>query len=345
MDSTSKGSSWAGNMYQKWENICLENIIAQNQCKYADALGEQFRMMLDEIANDWLNHSDGWVEGPVSDLSLEHDVIAEVCNKARQGLVEYHLNEKLPHCVELKPYVSSVKSLTDDALGDECEDSGHGKRNLVSILSEDRSKNSDDKAENCKDVLEPVRSSANCITALPSPNEAISPISHQNEVMEGELMLSGKSAREGSVSHFGSQQKDHEQQNELSISEDSEWLLNPENLEEPNIRGVLEPNTDLLEEFEDIKLEDCRENTENYEVNLTTVQSHKKMSYKKKLGYAFRSKPQPPKPGEPAQKLCAGINTGIQNRQGMVASSVSTEVVCPKISSSQECCEYDWEFL
>ncbi|KAJ0971737.1 hypothetical protein J5N97_019696 [Dioscorea zingiberensis] len=82
MDFSSKGFSWADNIYQKWGNICLDNILSQKPCKYVGVFGEHFRRMLDEVADDWLNHSDDCVEGPVSDLSLEHNVISEVCKKS-----------------------------------------------------------------------------------------------------------------------------------------------------------------------------------------------------------------------------------------------------------------------
>lgn len=51
----------------------------------------------------------------------EHDIV-EVCNKARQGLDEYHLNKKLHHSTEIYPYVFYVKYLSHDVLVDECGD-------------------------------------------------------------------------------------------------------------------------------------------------------------------------------------------------------------------------------
>lgn len=88
--------------------------------------GEHFRRMLDEVADDWLNHSDDSVAGPVSDLSLEHNVISQVCKKSRLGFDDLNASingmNHVAHCDEDSNCETSEN--LDENLGSHCSDAG-----------------------------------------------------------------------------------------------------------------------------------------------------------------------------------------------------------------------------
>lgn len=97
MNFASRGLAWADNVLQKLENVNLEDIIPKNPSKYVDAVGEHLRKVCEDVADDWLSSfSDGFLKVPVSDLSLEHEVIAEICGNSKIALKECPIIEKLP---------------------------------------------------------------------------------------------------------------------------------------------------------------------------------------------------------------------------------------------------------
>lgn len=59
---------------------------SQDPSLLTDALGEHLKKICEEVANDFLDpFSEGCIKGPVSDLSLEQDIIANICKMSKVG--------------------------------------------------------------------------------------------------------------------------------------------------------------------------------------------------------------------------------------------------------------------
>ncbi|MQM09860.1 hypothetical protein Taro_042741 [Colocasia esculenta] len=93
------GFSWAEDLYQKWENICHNNIIVQEPAKIVDAVGVQVRKIYEEVADDWLNSFSLDNDGASTfDLSLEQDVMTDSCEQSRASHDKDPLSEESLNC-------------------------------------------------------------------------------------------------------------------------------------------------------------------------------------------------------------------------------------------------------
>uniref|UniRef100_A0A1D1ZCB0 Glycerol-3-phosphate dehydrogenase [NAD(+)] n=1 Tax=Anthurium amnicola TaxID=1678845 RepID=A0A1D1ZCB0_9ARAE len=317
-DFASKGLSWAGNLYHRWENICLDNMIVQDTSKFVDAVSEQFRKVCEEVADDLLKpFSDGCVKGPVTDLSLEHDVIAVICNKFKTD----GQDERKQACEILGQKISMAPTKVKGC-------------NCSSEISGDHENVSADFANNPGSLSSADKVPSEFPVNIPGSGSLISHCTIPTE-------QNGTSVSEDEISLVRSMAKAYEQK--CSSSE----------LEMPlTLMEIADTCMGEYEEFEDVKLEDlfdgttqvdCWEDAEKYELTLIPHRAKKSQSYKKKLTDVLNSSLYSLKKNHGAS-FDAAINADLLKTERITSLSVSSGGLEKRDPSTTES-ESEWELL
>uniref|UniRef100_A0A1D1XPK0 Protein FAM59A n=1 Tax=Anthurium amnicola TaxID=1678845 RepID=A0A1D1XPK0_9ARAE len=350
VDFSSKGLSWAENVYQKWENICRDHIVVKEPSKIVDAVGEQFRKIYEEVADDWLNpFSVGHVEVLTSDLSLEQDVIADVCEKPQTSHGEGPINEgllvsptselsisleetaiaSLPDVQDEREEACDITALSPDIRQDKREEACDilNKKTALTPAESNRCSCSSETGDSQEEVSNSLTSASRSVSLQ---SVAVFPSEYPGDMVEGGLV----------VSCFTDPTKDEEtsqgaQRNEYSVSLD---------------RGI-----ETNEEFEDVNLEDCLEErkqedfweeSEKYELALISYRALKNRSYKKKLRDAFVSRFYSiKKNNEFEASFPSDVDVDPPKRGIVAASPVLSQVLEDGSLLTSESCEYDWELV
>ncbi|XP_077227550.1 uncharacterized protein LOC143860668 [Tasmannia lanceolata] len=316
-------------------------------------VGVNIQKFCNEVMQNLLSPSALSLTGPISEFSLMYDVEAGLCKRSKIDTEEHPVSEKLLSSTELEEIISAGKDLKAKSLADESHDVNHGEFSdtlidksipisvevsgltFPEIVGENHDKVSDVAAN---------------VTDLPSvfTSESVVPvISHEKKGIctPCETMPLVRTTEIG-----------HDQLKKTIVLEDS--LPIPETVgkgrsddcdlseasEDDNTSG---PGNEIIEKFEDVKLEESFVDIEKNELCFISYRASKNRSYKKKIRDAFASKLRPAKKHDDEQIAIwfGDIDMETKRRGGVSTSSSIIEHLESTTLSNHDSYESDWELL
>ncbi|KAK8939831.1 hypothetical protein KSP40_PGU001301 [Platanthera guangdongensis] len=92
-----EGFSWAENICQRVENVCVVNNMVQNPGKCVSVVGKHFRRVIDTLVNDLCDHADDVLEF-FSEISFGHASLVMASGTKGEELDNRGLHEKHSTC-------------------------------------------------------------------------------------------------------------------------------------------------------------------------------------------------------------------------------------------------------
>ncbi|MQL83786.1 hypothetical protein Taro_016280, partial [Colocasia esculenta] len=336
--------------------------------KFVDAVSEQFRKICEEVADDWLNpYSDGCVKGPVSDLSLEQDVIAEICKKSKIGHDESPVDEG--SLISISPEEDMSISRGQDVKEEACK--ALNKKDTMALVEVEvcsySSEVREDHEENSPNFVNHpgcLTSKAGVLLSECPENTAERCFGPSNYAITAEE--NGTTAVEGDKTLVQSianicETKSNASEPEVPLCPREHGTLQQIIAHMPDTLSAVAnsmhnyKNTDTNdkgnEDFEDVRLEDLLkekrqvdfwEDAETYELASMPRRAMKDCSYKKRFKHMFRSNfySSRRKSNNNGAHSFDAIDVVLEGRDIPTISSVSSRGL-----STAETCEPEWELI